>query len=387
MSLQPDRSNLRLTRLDNPKEIKREHSQPREPTNYPAIVESLLKKPLGQDFNKILQPALEWLRATTQNEKKGLKIINLVVQNKGSKTFKPLEKKPEVKELLDLRKFNFKDAMKEYQKLKYKSSYGSFYGRKPALEDLTDITILNSQQFSQLPCTKILTKSARIALDLWQKIEPEAIYKGLALSTLRSLNTYILKSEPTISSSRIFHRRFKPAELNKVERYDKLIEKISMSVKKKFQIERKANKGCKRITVPRQGNHCPAKAVDLDIFGRTFSRKRYLRSLRGSISTLNNGQPMVFNNSMTTIINSASKQSSLARSQNYGSLFKISVGGGACIPDTRYKTIESCKQLSIAKDLEKIQNSMTNTINKNLPKTKQGYYSKSDLRKGLSIEY
>jgi len=104
-----------------------------------------------------------------------------------------MKKAPVIKDITDLSKFSFKDAMKEYEKMKYTTSYGQFYGRKPALEDLTDISILRSQKFSHLPCTKILTRTAKQYLDSWQSIEKEDDYMGLVLSTLRSLNTYVLK--------------------------------------------------------------------------------------------------------------------------------------------------------------------------------------------------
>ena len=62
-----------------------------------------------------------------------------------------MKKDPEIKSILDLQKLSFKDAMKNMNKIKFTTSYGAFYGRKPALEDLTDTTILKTQKFSQLP--------------------------------------------------------------------------------------------------------------------------------------------------------------------------------------------------------------------------------------------
>ncbi|CAI2369524.1 unnamed protein product [Moneuplotes crassus] len=388
MSQSPQRRDFSFaTPAKNRREIPGAHSCSREVTSYTRIIESIIKKTYGQDHGKFLVPALEWLKDCSLNEKKGLKVIHMVVKNKGLKTFKPINKKPEVKEIIDLKNLEIKDAIKEYEKLKLKTAYGSFYGRKPALEDLTDTTILNSQKFSQLPCTKILTKQARDALDSWQQIEPEKEYKGIALSTLRSLNTHVLKSEPNTSSSRVFHRNFKPSELSKVERYDKLIETISMRVKNKFFEESKAKNITNKIAVPSQIMDKLAKMKSSKIYGRALSRRKYLHFVKGSISTINNGQPMMFEDASTKISGSIPKPSSLAKAKNYGSLFKISVGGGACIPDTRYLSIENSKKSSIESNFEKVHHSMNNTIRRHLPNTSHHSYAKSELKRGLSMGY
>jgi hypothetical protein len=44
---------------------------------------------------------------------------------------------------------NFQTAIREYRKMNFVSSYGQFYGRKPALQDMGDIDILKTQKFSK----------------------------------------------------------------------------------------------------------------------------------------------------------------------------------------------------------------------------------------------
>ena len=140
----------------------------------------------------------------------------------------------QVKGLFDLKNLSFNKAVKEYEKLKYISSYGAFYGRKPALADLTDTNVLNSQKFSQLQCFKVINETTKSYLDNWQDIEQEDEYKGFAISAIRSLYTFIKNGEPNNSTNRVSFKWFKPSELVGVERYDKLIEEVSMNVKKQF---------------------------------------------------------------------------------------------------------------------------------------------------------
>lgn len=140
----------------------------------------------------------------------------------------------QVKGLFDLKSLSFGKAIKEYEKLKYISSYGAFYGRKPALADLTDTHVLNSQKFSQLQCFSVINEATKSCLDSWQKIEQEDEYKGFAISAIRSLYTFIKNGQPNNSTMRVSFKNFKPTELVAVERYDKLIEEVSMNVKKQF---------------------------------------------------------------------------------------------------------------------------------------------------------
>lgn len=100
-------------------------------------------------------------------------------------------KKFEAHKLLDLKNLPFKQAIDQYNKMKFVSSYGAFYGRIPALADLTDTTALKTKKFSNLPCCSILKQDAKNYLDSWQSLEKEQEYVAMAISTLRSLNTYI----------------------------------------------------------------------------------------------------------------------------------------------------------------------------------------------------
>ena len=52
---------------------------------------------------------------------------------------------------MDLKNVEFSKAIKEYQRLVFKSSYGNYYGRKPDFTDIQDIDILKVKKFSELP--------------------------------------------------------------------------------------------------------------------------------------------------------------------------------------------------------------------------------------------
>mmetsp|Transcript_19970 Transcript_19970/g.17648 ORF Transcript_19970/g.17648 Transcript_19970/m.17648 type:complete len:263 (+) Transcript_19970:369-1157(+) len=260
--------------------------------------------------------------------------------------------------------------------MKYTTSYGKFYGRKPALEDLTDITILKSQKFSQLPCTKILNRRTKEALDNWQKIEKEGDYMGIVLSTLRSLNTYVMKCAPNNSTSRADFRRFKPAELTKVERYDKLIEKVSMKVKNQFNKTGPFKKN--KIVVPKINIH-KEKRRDLDTFGKDYSRKKFLKFIKGSIN---------FGAYTPSYNNTLQRTFSKDQAKNFGNLFSVSDGAGALIPDTRLLTLQSAKTKSMNGSLLKLQEKMASTMQRYSPakyQEKAEILSRYNKRRNLSV--
>ena len=115
------------------------------------------------------------------------------------------------------------------------SNYGYFYGRKPNLTDLTDTSILKKQFFSQLELAVVLSKISRIYLDQWQSIEKDDYYLGIVLGTLRSLFTFIKSKLPINSTHRDLHKSYNRSEVMATERFDKLINNISQSIKAKYQ--------------------------------------------------------------------------------------------------------------------------------------------------------
>ena len=107
------------------------------------------------------------------------------------------------------------------------TNYGEFYGRKPAIGDLSDTSVLKSQKFSQLEWWRIIKDKIKDILDVWQSIQKEDYFLGVVIAVLRSLFTFVKNTEPDNSTNRSLHKKFKLSELGKIERYDKLMFKIS----------------------------------------------------------------------------------------------------------------------------------------------------------------
>ena len=103
-------------------------------------------------------------------------------------------------------KLTYPKAIQEYEKLRYVTNYGEFYGRKPALTDLSDTLVLRTQKFSDLQCSRILNENVKECLDNWQAIQKEDSFKGLVLGTLRSLYTFVKNTEPSNSTNRVAHK-------------------------------------------------------------------------------------------------------------------------------------------------------------------------------------
>jgi hypothetical protein len=288
--------------------------------------------------------------------------------------------------LVDLQKLTFHDALKEYQKLKFVSSYGAFYGRKPALEDLTDGTILRSQKFSRLPWTQIINSRTKKYLDSWQEIEYEEYYKGLALSTLRSMNTYVQNHQPSTSTSRVSYKKFIKDELVKVERYDKLIEQVSINVRKKFALPKDDCFFDKRkIFVPSKviiGK--PKRATDS--YGRLASRRISLKNQigNGNITSQNAPRDLTIHS-----LYKDSYQGRLSPTQvsNYGNYFTISAGTGACIPDPKMMTQFQTKFKVFSNSMERMQNKMASTIGRfrDTP-NRTGIVSQKEIKRNKFIQ-
>jgi hypothetical protein len=82
------------------------------------------------------------------------------------------------------------------------STYGRFFGRLPALEDLGDPSILKYKKFSEIPQSSILTAQAKNYLTTWHENPNEdPQYVSMALSCLRSLYTVLKGQEPNQSSN------------------------------------------------------------------------------------------------------------------------------------------------------------------------------------------
>jgi len=306
---------------------------------------------------------------------------------------------------MDLQKLGFKDAVKEYQKLKYVSSYGAFYGRKPALEDLTDTSILkayqqkagssngapsatvyNGQKFSQVPWTSILNTKTKEYLDKWQQIESEDAYKGMVLSTLRSLFTYVKIREPNTSTSRVSFKRINKKDLVKVERYDKLIEDVSQNVRRKFKMLPDSTFINKRkIIVPSQVTVKHPKRTS-ESYGRIASRTISIKNMKGNgnITSQNAPRDHTYNSFYKEWYQGKYSPNKL---ENYGNYYMISSGGGACIPDPKLMTLSQNRINGFSSSLQRTQNQLSQTLDKfhKMPNVNSGS-SQKKIKRSVSID-
>lgn len=138
--------------------------------------------------------------------------------------------------MIDLAKVEFSKAMKEYQKLSFKSSYGTFFGRKPGFSDIQDIEILKVKKFSQLQITEMLNKAALTALDSWQELKDESDYYGMALISLRSLFTHYKNKLPKTSTTRDHYKILLNHEKFDTIRFDKIITKAELKAIEKSRL-------------------------------------------------------------------------------------------------------------------------------------------------------
>jgi len=179
---------------------------------------------------------------------KGIRIIHAVLKHRGAKRFRTLrpdmtlktnsssEKLPIELMFAKIKSNNIEllnKAKQEYTKAKFKSNYGTFFGRKPDLTDYKDMNILKFKKFSQLKCCKILNKATLEYLDNWQATKEHQDYLGMALYSIKSLFTFFKLYEPTLSTQKEIHSNYDKSEKIKAERYDKMLTTITTNLKYK----------------------------------------------------------------------------------------------------------------------------------------------------------
>lgn len=94
-------------------------------------------------------------------------------------------------------------------------------------------SILDFKTFSQLECTSILTEQCRAYLDKYQSLKDDEYYTQKILTALYSLLTFVNANQPTVTTHRKSFQLYDEKSKMKVERFDKLIDQVRMSVKSK----------------------------------------------------------------------------------------------------------------------------------------------------------
>jgi hypothetical protein len=135
--------------------------------------------------------------------------------------------------LLKISKLPLKQAMDAYTRNNFRTQYGTFYGRRPDLTDLTDTEILKQQKFSQVPCCKVINSKTVEYLDQWQFLEKDDLYIKQVISTLRGLYKIIRSRIPPVSTNTEMHRRFNKNEIIQNKRFDVLMSIRANSVENK----------------------------------------------------------------------------------------------------------------------------------------------------------
>lgn len=232
-----------------------------------------------------------------------------------------------------------------------------------------------------------MNKLTKECLDNWQTIEKEDWYKGIALSTLRSLYTFVKNHEPNTSTNRFMHKKFKPNELVKVERYDKLIEEVSQNVKGKFDKPKMNNFFNKRqrILVPSQLMKKKTERAS-DSYGRLASRALLMKFLKGqgNITSLNAPKEL---GAHSLYDDSYQGRASPDRGENVAHYFNMSCAAGSCIPDPMMTSLYSTKFNTMTSSMRKVQDRMAATIQNFMTKgekqTRRG--SQQAIRKNFMI--
>ena len=189
-----------------------------------------------------IESGLAWLKHIGDKEKQGLRVINAVIKNRGTKKFrnKPQETVTEAAQKSIGTKSHFNltnDALekyrKEYKQNMYKSAYGIAFGRKET--DFADTNILNYKNFNELPCAKVLNNTAKAFISKWSQIGEDQKYISLAIYVVKGIFTHWKQTLPTDTVSHLKHIWFDVHDHVRHQRMDQvgkdtLISKIETTV-------------------------------------------------------------------------------------------------------------------------------------------------------------
>lgn len=147
-----------------------------------------------------------WLTNATSKELKGLKIISMIIKNKGQKLFRPLGRQS-------------LPHHPEPHKLSYfKSSYDSDFNN-PDLQLVKDADVLKYRKLSELPCSSVLDPLALRMLQNWVLLSDSVEFQALVLQCLRGVYSTVKVFSSTMTTQ---HRQNFTWKLPEVKSLKKL---------------------------------------------------------------------------------------------------------------------------------------------------------------------
>lgn len=120
-----------------------------------------------------------WLQTATNDEIKGLKVVQAIIKHKGQKRFKVHEKQE---------RFDIDQAKNDVRRRTMTSFYTSHYSSaSPSHSHISEI--LKYKKLSELPYSQILTPTALQLIENWVKLDDDAKFKDLLLTFLQGVNS------------------------------------------------------------------------------------------------------------------------------------------------------------------------------------------------------
>ena len=144
-----------------------------------------------------MQELNDWVERISEDNKKGLRVIQKVLEVDGKKKFK---KDPESnkngKELLIKDVFNipFEQAQKQFRKMTNVTNYSTNFGVRSKEAD--DYEILRYKKFSSVKIATILKHEVAATIDRWLQINDDEMYAKRIYFTVRDIFTFLKNKEP-----------------------------------------------------------------------------------------------------------------------------------------------------------------------------------------------
>lgn len=189
---------------------------------------------------------------------------------------------------------------------------------------------MNFKKFSELDCTEHLTSKAKSVLDKWQTTGEDGYYFNLVINSLSSLRTMVTTNMPETTIHRKSYKSVNMKSRIKSERFDKLIERVRMSVKSKMKEleEKKVRKRPAQNRLFKIPDH-----ISKTISTKVDPRKVNIRALRGNGQITSQFHPNGGAASGSTYIKSFEGKQSSSKIKNCKEYFVTSRVGGGIIPD------------------------------------------------------
>lgn len=138
----------------------------------------------------------EWVERINDDNKKGLRVIQKVLEVDGKKKFKKDNETTQNKELLikDVFSIPFEQAQREFRKMTNVTNYSTNFGLRSKAAD--DYEILRYKKFSQIRIATILRPDVNATIDRWLQINDDEIYAKRIYFTVRDIFTFLKNKEP-----------------------------------------------------------------------------------------------------------------------------------------------------------------------------------------------